>query len=136
MTAAVNLAYQYPILGAFWTVFLFALAVLWLILLFRVITDIFRDDVMSGGVKAAWLVFVILLPFLGVFVYVAARGRRMGQREQAQAQERQEKLDSYIRTTTGIPPTQTEQLSTLTEMHDSGTLSDEEFRRAKEKVLH
>ncbi len=136
MSATVNLAYQYPILGAFWTVLLFALAVLWLILLFRVVTDIFRDDRMGGGLKAAWLVFVILLPFLGVFVYVAARGKEMGERELGQARERQEKVDSYVRDTTGIGPTQTEQLSTLTKMHDKGVLSDDEFRRAKEEVLH
>jgi hypothetical protein len=135
MTGKVHLAYDYPILGAFWTVFLIVLAVLWLILLFRIIVDIFRDD-MSGGAKAGWLLFVILLPFLGVFVYVVARGRGMGQRELAHAQARQQEFDSYVRTTAGTGPTQAEQLSKLVDLHDKGAISDHEFQKAKTKVFH
>ncbi|MFD4322585.1 PLDc N-terminal domain-containing protein, partial [Streptomyces sp. NPDC058548] len=66
----VNLAYDYPLLNVFWTMFWFFLWILWFILLFRIITDIFRDKDMSGWGKAGWLALVILLPFVGVLVYV------------------------------------------------------------------
>ncbi|MEV0775016.1 SHOCT domain-containing protein [Streptomyces sp. NPDC050433] len=136
MTGEINLASDYPILGAFWTVLFFALSVLWLILLFRVIADIVRDD-MPGGVKAGWLLFVILLPFLGVFVYIAVRGRGMGKREQHHARARQRDFDSYIRATAGSDgSSHAEQLAKLVEMHDKGALSDQEFEKAKTKVLH
>ena len=135
MSGKVNLAYDYPILGAFWTVFLLAMAVLWFVLLFRVVVDIFRDDTMSGWGKTGWLLFVILLPFLGVFVYVVARGRSMGQREMDHAQARQQEFDSYIRQTAGNGQSEAQQLTQLVEMHDRGALSDREFEAAKTKVL-
>ncbi|MFD3917635.1 SHOCT domain-containing protein [Streptomyces sp. NPDC058595] len=137
MTGEVTLANDYPILGAFWTVFFFVLSVLWLILLFRVIADVLRDD-MTGGAKAGWLLFVILLPFVGVFVYVAVRGRGMGQRERKHARARQHDFDEYVRTTagTGTGASEAEQLAKLVEMHDKGAISDHEFQKAKTKVLH
>ncbi|WP_435136065.1 SHOCT domain-containing protein [Actinacidiphila sp. bgisy144] len=136
MAGTVTLAYDYPILGAFWTVFLLALAVLWFVLLFRVIVDVFRDDDLGGAAKTGWLLFVILLPFLGVFVYVVARGRHMGAREQAHARARQEEFESYVRTTAGANAPEVEQLTKLADMHDKGAISDREYERAKEKVLH
>ncbi len=136
----VYLASDYPILGAFWTILLFTAAVLWLILLFRIVVDIFRDDAMSGWGKTCWLLLVILLPFLGVFVYVAARGHDMGVRELRHAQNQQQAFDTYVRETAsggGTPErTQAQELADLAEMHDKGALSDEEFRQAKVKVLH
>ncbi len=93
------LAYDYPLLSALLTMVVFFLWIMWFILLFRVIVDIVRDDSLSGWAKTGWLVFTIVLPFLGVFVYVIARGRNMGSREMAQARAQQEALDSYIRET-------------------------------------
>ncbi|MFE7565817.1 SHOCT domain-containing protein [Streptomyces sp. NPDC057539] len=140
MAGNVYLAYDYPILGAFWTVFLVGLAVLWFFLLFRVITDIFRDSGMNGWVKTGWLLFVILLPFLGIFVYIVARGHGMGERELREAQKRREAFDSYVRETAhgDDRPARSHaaELAELTAMHDKGALSDEEFQRAKAKVLH
>ena len=72
------LAYDYPILGLFWTMMIFFLWVAWLFLLFRVFADIFRSD-MGGFAKALWSIFVILAPFLGVFIYVIANGQKMGE---------------------------------------------------------
>ena len=74
------LAYDYPIAGFFLSVFWLFIWILWFFLLFRVIIDIFRSDDLGGWGKAAWLIFVIILPFLGVFVYLIARGGKMGQR--------------------------------------------------------
>ncbi|MGW7053547.1 SHOCT domain-containing protein [Streptomyces sp. NPDC054887] len=136
MSEQTYLAYDYPLLGAFWTMFLFFLWVMWFILLFRIITDIFRDDSMNGWAKTGWLVFCILLPFLGVFVYVIARGKHMGRREVAQARAQQEEFKSYIReTAAGGRPSNVDELARLAEIRDRGAITDEEFRRAKELVL-
>jgi energy-coupling factor transporter transmembrane protein EcfT len=130
----VTLAYDYPVLGVFLTALWVFLGVLWIFLLFRVIADIFRDDSMNGLGKTGWLLFVILLPFLGVFVYIIARGAAMGQREQQQYAARQKALDTYIRETAAS--SEADQLAKLGELRSHGDLSDEEFNRAKEKVLH
>ncbi len=93
------LAYDYPLLSALLTMLVFFLWIMWFILLFRVVVDVVRDDSLSGWAKTGWLVFTVVLPFLGVFVYIIARGRNMGSRELAQARAQQEALDSYIRET-------------------------------------
>src|SRR5437879_1307850 len=69
MSAQMYLAYDYPLLSAFWTMLVFFLWIMWFVLLFRIIVDIFRDDSLGGWAKAGWLLFVIVLPFLGVLVY-------------------------------------------------------------------
>ncbi|MFC8272645.1 SHOCT domain-containing protein [Streptomyces sp. NPDC057271] len=134
-----NLAYDYPVLGAFWTVMWIFLWVLWIVLLFRVIGDIFRDDELSGAAKTGWLVFVVLVPFLGVFVYVLARGKGMGKRETRHVQAQQQALDDYIRETAGSgtgPGNEADQLAKLSEIRAKGDITDTEFQRAKEKILH
>ncbi|MEV5048832.1 SHOCT domain-containing protein [Streptomyces griseoincarnatus] len=138
MTGMTYLAYDYPLLSALLTMLVFFLWIMWFILLFRVIVDIVRDDSLSGWAKTGWMVFTIVLPFLGVFVYVIARGRNMGSRELAQARAQQEALDSYIRETakgTGERTSSVDELARLSEIKARGDISDEEFRRAKEQVL-
>ncbi|MER7816665.1 SHOCT domain-containing protein [Streptomyces sp. NPDC096153] len=134
MHHAVYLAYDYPVLGAFWTVMWLFLWVMWLVLLFRVFVDIFRDHEMSGWAKAAWLIFVLLIPFLGVLVYVIVRGKDMGRREIKHAQEQQEAFNTYIRQTAKGTGTGDE-LARLSELKAKGDLSEEEFQRAKDKLL-
>ncbi len=132
------LAYDYPLLSALLTMLVFFLWIMWFILLFRVVVDVVRDDSLSGWGKTGWLVFTIVLPFLGVFVYVIARGRNMGSRELAQARAQQEALDSYIRQTakgTGEGTSRVDELARLSEIKARGDISDDEFRRAKELVL-
>ncbi|WP_055717192.1 SHOCT domain-containing protein [Streptomyces torulosus] len=138
MSGPTYLAYDYPLLSAFWTMLVFFLWIMWFVLLFRVIADIFRDDELSGWAKAGWLVFAIVLPFLGVFVYVVARGKNMGRREVAQARAQQQAFDSYIRETaaaSGGRTTSVDELTRLSEIRARGDITDEEFRRAKELVL-
>ncbi|MFD3550698.1 SHOCT domain-containing protein [Streptomyces goshikiensis] len=134
MDSSVYLAYDYPVLGAFWTVMWIFLWVLWLILLFRIIVDIFRDHEMNGWIKALWLLFIILIPFLGALVYVIVRGRDMGKREFKHAQEQQQAFSSYIRETakSGSP---TEELERLSQLKAKGVLTEEEFQQAKQKLL-
>ncbi|MFD9225227.1 SHOCT domain-containing protein [Streptomyces sp. NPDC060064] len=130
------LAYDYPVLGAFWTVMWIFLWVMWLMLLFRIIIDIFRDHEMSGWAKTGWLIFVLIIPFLGVLVYVIARGKDMGKRELEHAQAQRSAMDSYIRETAGGAGAGVDQLAKLSELKAKGDISEAEFERAKEKLLH
>jgi hypothetical protein len=124
-------------LSVFWSMLLFFLWIMWFVLLFRIVGDIFRDDEMSGWAKAGWLVFTVLLPFLGVFVYVIARGKNMGRREIAQARAQQEAFDAHIREAAGgvSGPSSIDELAKLSDIRARGDITDEEFRRAKELVL-
>ncbi|MFE0513651.1 SHOCT domain-containing protein [Streptomyces sp. NPDC058964] len=138
MSPQMYLAYDYPLLSAFWTMLWFFLWILWFILLFRIFVDIFRDDTLSGWGKAGWLVFVVVLPFLGVLVYVIARGKSMGSREMERARAQQKAFDSYVRETAKGGegrPTGVDELARLSEMRARGDITDEEFTRAKALVL-
>ncbi|MEU9079527.1 SHOCT domain-containing protein [Kitasatospora sp. NPDC004745] len=134
MHTHVNLAADYPVLDIFWTTCLIFIWILWFMLLFRVFGDLFRDDSLSGWAKAAWAIFVLILPFLGVFVYLIARGKSMGQRELTEAKEREEQFRTYVRDTASAPST-TDELAKLAELHSSGKLTEEEYAAAKAKLL-
>ncbi|MEV5982102.1 SHOCT domain-containing protein [Streptomyces sp. NPDC052114] len=138
MNGSVTLAYDYPLLSVFWSTFWLFMWILWFYLLFRIISDIFRDDTLSGWIKAGWIIFVIVLPFLGVFVYVLVRGRGMGRREAGALQARQEIFDAHIRRTAAQDVSRTSQadeLVKLSRLREHGDISEEEFQRAKGKVL-
>ena len=137
MSAQTYLAYDYPLLSVFWSMLWFFLWIMWFVLLFRVVVDIFRDDDMSGWGKAGWLAFTILLPFLGVFVYVIARGKNMGRREMSQARAQQEAFDARIREAAGTTnrSSSIDELAKLSDIRARGDITDDEFRRAKELVL-
>ncbi|MGW3204390.1 SHOCT domain-containing protein [Streptomyces sp. NPDC001135] len=135
--SAQYLAYDYPALSVFWSLLVFFLWIMWFVLLFRVIADIFRDDALGGWGKAGWVVCVVLLPFLGVLVYLIARGKDMGRREAAQARAQQQAVDTYIRRTAraGAPSSSADDLAKLSGMRSRGDITDDEYRRAKELVL-
>ncbi|MGW5770490.1 SHOCT domain-containing protein [Streptomyces longwoodensis] len=136
MSSHVYLAYDYPLLSMFWTMLWFFLWIMWFVLLFRIIGDIFRDDSLGGWGKTGWLVFVVVLPFLGVFVYLIVRGKDMGGREIKHAQAQQTAFDSYIRERAGeARPSSIAELDKLSQMRSRGDITDDEFRRAKELVL-
>ncbi|MEV6563688.1 SHOCT domain-containing protein [Streptomyces kronopolitis] len=129
---------DYPLLNAFWTMCLIFLWVLWLILLFRIIGDIFRSRDINNWAKTGWLVLVIVLPFLGVFIYVIARGHEMSEREYAQAERQQKQLQSYLRDTVGTgdeTARHADSLAKLAELKKHGDITEEEFQKAKAKVL-
>ncbi|MFG2294429.1 SHOCT domain-containing protein [Streptomyces sp. NPDC048603] len=136
MDGLMPLAYDYPLLGVFWTTLIIFLWVLWFFLLFKIIVDIFRDHEMGGWGKAGWLIFVIILPFLGVFVYLLARGKGMAQRDMRDMKEQQQMMDSYIRETAGTAgASQVDQLAKLSEIRAKGDITDEEFQAAKKRIL-
>ncbi|ACU75108.1 integral membrane protein [Catenulispora acidiphila DSM 44928] len=128
---------SHPLLNAFWMIFWFFLWVMWLMLLFRVVADVFGDKGLSGWGKTAWLLFVLVLPFIGVFVYLITRGRSMAERTEAHVRQRQQAFDDHIRETAGTGPgsTTVEELSKLADLKSSGAISDAEFERAKDKLL-
>ena len=129
------LGYDYPILGLFWTMLMFFLWIAWFFILFRVIVDIFRSHDMGGGGKALWLIFVIVVPFLGVFVYVIARGHSMTERDVAQAQAQQAAFKSYVQDAAGSSGGTADELSKLADLKAQGVLSDAEFEQQKAKLL-
>jgi hypothetical protein len=130
------LASSYPILDAFLTMLYFFLFIIWIWLLIMVFIDIFRSHDMGGGAKALWVIFVIILPFLGVFVYLIARGGKMHERAAAEAAEQQKQFDAYVRETAGTPSDSTaDQLSRLADLKNQGVLSDAEFEAQKAKIL-
>lgn len=130
---------DYPLLNVFWTMLWFFLWIMWLFLLFKVITDIFRDHELNGWAKAGWLIFCILLPYLGVLVYVIARGKSMSQRDIKQARENEAAFQSYIRKTAGTggdgKGSNVDELARLAELKEKGAITNEEFEKAKAKVL-
>ena len=128
------IAYDYPILGIFWTTLVIFLWIAFFMLLFKVIFDIFRDDSLGGWGKALWLIFVIFLPFLGVLVYVIARGQSMGERDIAQAQRQEQQFQDYVRQTAGTGGA-ADELTKLAALKDQGVISDAEFEQQKAKLL-
>ena len=130
------LAYDYPVLGVFWSMMIFFFWVAWIVLLFRVIGDIFRNHSIGGFSKALWLIFVIVIPWLGVLIYLLANGDDMGRRNVAQQQASQDAADSYIRETAGSGGGgSAAELTKLAALRDSGVLTDDEFAAQKAKLL-
>ena len=124
----------YPLLDAFWTMLWFFLWILWFFLLFRVILDIFRSKDLGGWGKAGWLIFVIILPFLGVFVYLIARGGKMNQRDVEDAQAADQAMRAYVRDAASEGST-ADELTKLADLRDRGVISEGEFQQSKAKVL-
>lgn len=128
------LAADYPFLDVFWTILVFFVWVAWFILLFRVIADIFRRHDIGGGGKVLWLVFVIILPFLGVFIYLIANNTEMMQRDIQRAEAEQRQMDDYIRSTAGSGGAAAE-IDKAKQLLDSGAISQAEFDTIKAKAL-
>lgn len=131
---------NYPILNLFWTMLEFFLFVLWLFLLFKVISDVFRSHDMSGLAKAYWILLVIVLPFLGVLLYVIVRGKSMAERDREHARQADEAVKRYIRDAAGTPEgggsaSHVDQLTKLADLKNSGALSEQEYQAAKDKLL-
>ena len=127
-------AYDYPLLSVFWTVLWIYLIFAWFMLLFSVIGDIFRNHEMRGFSKAIWLVVVILIPFLGVLIYVLAHGDEMSQRRLAEAQAQDAAARAYVKDAAGTT-SHADQISQLAALRDQGTISEAEFAAGKAKIL-
>lgn len=128
------LAYTYPLLNIFWTMFMVFAFVLWIWLLIYIFMDIFRSHDIGGFAKAVWVIFIIVLPLIGVLVYLIARGGTMQQRTVEQAKQQQQAFDDYVRKTAGGGGT-ADELAKLADLRDKGAISEDEFQAQKAKLL-
>jgi hypothetical protein len=117
-------------LGTVLAVFLF---VAWIMVLFTILSDLFRDHEMSGWGKAIWVVFLIFIPFLTALIYLIARGSGMRDRALKEQAEAKKHFDEYVRDTAGT--SSVDQLANLAELHDKGKISDAEYEQMKAKLL-
>jgi hypothetical protein len=129
------LAYDYPLLGLFWTMMLWFLLIAWIVLLFRVIADIFRSHDLGGGAKALWAIFVIVIPWLGVLVYLLARGSKMTAHDRQQAQAQQDAFRSYVQDVAAPNGGTADELAKLANLQTQGVITDAEFAQQKAKLL-
>ncbi|TWI01910.1 phospholipase D-like protein [Luteimonas cucumeris] len=116
-----------------WLLFTSFVLIAYLIILFQIVVDLFRDRSLGGFSKALWFIFLIFLPFLTAFVYVLARGRGMAERQVASVQQARSEADAYIRSVAGKSPA--EQIAEAKTLLDAGTISADEFARLKSKAL-
>jgi predicted PurR-regulated permease PerM len=128
------IAADYPFLDVFWTMLVIFLWIAWFIILFRVLMDLFRRHDVSGWGKTAWIIFVILLPFLGVFVYIITQGHHMAERDIKDQQAAQSQFDDYVKTVAASsgPAAEIEKAKALL---DAGSITQAEFDAIKAKAL-
>lgn len=126
----------YPLMDIFLSMVYFFCWVLWFMLMFWIITDIFRSDDLRGWAKAAWLVGIIVLPIIGILAYLIVRGGSMRARQEGRARAQDEAFRAYVRdAATSDANTQSDELAKLAGLHQRGVINDEEFQRAKTRVM-
>jgi ABC-type multidrug transport system fused ATPase/permease subunit len=128
------LAYTYPILSIFWTMLEFAALFIWIYLLIIVFADLFRSHDIGGWVKALWTIFIIILPLIGVLIYLIARGGKMQEHARASARQEQEAFDRYVRDTVQ-GGSAADEIAKLSELREKGAITDQEFEQQKQKML-
>ena len=130
------LAYSYPLLGVFWSMLWFFLFIVWIWLLIVIFADIFRSHDIGGFAKALWVIFIIILPFLGVCVYLIARGGKMQEHAVQQAKDQDQAMRAYIQDVNATSGGGTaDQLAKLNDLKNQGVLTDAEFEAQKAKLL-
>jgi len=129
----VLLAADYPFLDVFWTMLVFFVWIAWFFILIRVFADVFRRHDISGFAKVLWLIFVIVLPFLGVFIYLVVNSKGMSERDIKQVTDQQQQFDTYVQSvaTTGSAT----EIEKAKQLLDSGAISQSEFDAIKAKAL-
>ena len=126
------LATDYPFLDLLWSMLIFFCFVIWIWIVIAVLTDVFRRHDIGGWAKAAWTVFVIVLPFLGVLVYLIAQHDGMRDRNLEQAKKQQSQMDEYVRETAGGSANE---IAKAKELLDSGAITQDEYDAIKAKAL-
>ena len=128
------IAADYPFLDVLWTMVIFFVWVAWLMILFRIIGDVFRRHDISGWGKAAWLIFVIVVPFLGVLVYLIANGQGMAQRDAERARAARSEFDDYVQSVAASSGPAGE-IDKAKQLLDSGAITQAEFDAIKAKAI-
>ena len=119
------------LVSIFWFMLLFA----WIWLLITIFGDLFRDHELSGWAKAGWVLFLVVLPWLGALVYLIARGRAMNERAREQAARNEQDFRRYVQQAAASSPSTADELAKLADLRDRGTISAEEFAQAKARLL-
>lgn len=127
-------ATSYPFLEVFWTMLIFFAFVIWIWILITVLIDLFRRHDTSGFMKVLWIIFIIVLPYLGVFVYLIAEHKGMTERAVKQQQAAQRQMDEYVQSV-AAKTDPTEQIAKAKQLLDGGTISQAEFDQIKQKAL-
>jgi putative oligomerization/nucleic acid binding protein len=125
---------DYPFLDVMWTMLVFFLWIAWFWILFGVWGDIFRRHDLSGLGKTGWFIFTLVLPFLGVFIYVVSQNDGMHQRNLERAQAQRAQMDDYVRSTAGSGGAAAE-IEKAKQLLDSGAITQPEFDALKQKAL-
>ena len=125
-------AADYPFLDVFWTMILFFFWVAWIWVLVMIFSDLFRRHDAGGWTKALWMIFIIFLPFLGVFIYLIAEGHGMADRDMKNMQQSQQQFDQYVQSVAGGSAAEIEKAKSLL---DSGAITQAEFDTLKAKAL-
>jgi ABC-type multidrug transport system fused ATPase/permease subunit len=122
----------------FWSMLWFFFLFIWIMILVHILSDLFRDHTLSGGMKTLWVLFLVFLPFLAVLIYLIVRGKGMAERAATRQQQAQEQFEGYVRnvaTTGDASASPTEQITQAKQLLDAGTIDQAEFERLKAKAL-
>jgi predicted PurR-regulated permease PerM len=128
------LAASYPLLEIFWTILVFFAFVVWLMILFTVLSDIFRRHDVTGGSKVLWILVIVLLPYLGTFVYLITQHNGITERAQKQQHAAQAHFDSYVQSV-AAKRDPTEQIAKAKDLLDGGAITQAEFEQLKQRAL-
>src|SRR6059058_1413029 len=128
------IATDYPLLEVFWTMLIFFAFFIWIWILVTVFADLFRRKDLSGWAKTGWIIFVIILPYLGVFVYLIAEHKGMTERTIEQQQAAQAQMTEYVQSVAGAGDSTT-QITKAKALLDAGTISQAEFEQLKQQAL-
>lgn len=121
-------------LETLWSIIIFFLFLSYLILLFQIVADLFRDSKLSGWFKVLWIVGLVVVPFITALVYILARGKGMTERSIAQVQRAQKETEEYVRSVAHIA-SPAEQIASAKALLDEGTITDAEYQQLKAKAL-
>jgi ABC-type multidrug transport system fused ATPase/permease subunit len=125
---------SYPLLNAFWTIVMIFLWVIWFWILITIFIDLFRSHDLSGWAKALWFIFILLVPLIGVLVYLIARGGKMHEHQVQEAQVQDQEFRRYVQEAAGSQGS-ADELAKLADLRDRGVITAEEFDRQKAKIL-
>ncbi len=128
------IATAYPLLEVFWTMLIFFAFFIWIWILITVFSDLFRRHDLSGWGKTGWIIFIIVLPYLGVFVYLITAHKGMTERTISQQQANQAQMDQYVKSVAGASDP-TAQIANAKTLLDQGTINQAEFDQIKQKAL-
>ena len=118
-----------------WSLLIIFFMIIFFVILFQVLIDLFRDDSLSGWAKAGWVIVIVIFPYLGLFIYLIARGRGMAEREASSRRDQQRQADAYIRDVAGSGTSPVDEIARAKQLLDNGAITQAEFDALKQKQL-